>query len=72
MSKNKKRFAAAIMAQKNFNGGVTVNDTVLAFYADSEEEAIGVAMKHSKEKVYKPSDGWYGHQASVVEFSDDK
>ena len=67
-----KRYAAAILAQRNYSGGVTIEDTVLAFYATSEEEAIGIALKHAKESVFKPRDGWYSHQVNVVEFPEEK
>ena len=67
----KKRYAAAIFAQRDYPGGVNIRDVPLAFWANSEEEAIGIALKHSRHEVFKPSDGWYGHQANVVEFPEE-
>jgi hypothetical protein len=66
--KNKKLFAAAVMARKEINNGTTVQDKPVILQAYSEEEAIGICLLSSKKDWFPEKEGWHDHQVSVVEF----
>ena len=67
-NKNKKWFAAAVMASKKNANGISIQDMPVIFQAFTKEEAIGFCLLSAKKEWFPEKDGWYGHQVSVVEF----
>ena len=60
-------FAAAISANHTIPRGVSIQSMPLALKARNKEEAIGKALLYCRETAYPITEGYYSHQASVVQ-----
>lgn len=63
-----KLFAGAIEAKKIIPGAITTETLPTAIVTETMETAIGIGIMSAKKK-WPYSEGWYEHQATLLEVS---
>jgi hypothetical protein len=61
-----KLYAASCLAQQQTRTGIETNVRTVAFMANNENEAMGMALRHCME-IYPNRNGYMNHIAPVLE-----